>query len=261
MPAHFCTTASDLVADVTGSISGFRFLGWLVVEINADDGMVGIGNAALAPHATKATIDPYLKPLLIGTDPLDIEYLWQHMYRRTLPFGRKGIAMAAISAVDLALWDARQVAEAAGLQAAGRPHQARICRSTPAGSTASRSTSCTRRRRPTRTQGFTAVKLRFGWGPTDGAARHAAQPRSGAHHARSRRRPTSTSWPTATWAGTSNTPSGCCRARAVPPALGGGAGHRRRHRRLRRAARHEPRPDLGRRARIHAVRFQAGCWS
>ena len=107
MPPHFCTTASDLVADVTGSISGFRFLGWLVVEVECDDGTLGIGNAALAPHATKATIDTYLKPLLIGTDPLDSEYLWQSMYRRTLPFGRKGIGMTAISAVDLAIWDAK----------------------------------------------------------------------------------------------------------------------------------------------------------
>lgn len=57
MPPHFCTTASDLVADVTGTISGFRFLGWLVVEIVCDDGTVGIGNAALSPHATKTTID------------------------------------------------------------------------------------------------------------------------------------------------------------------------------------------------------------
>ena len=107
MPPHFCTTASDLVSDVTGSISGFRFLGWLVVEIECDDGTIGIGNAALAPHATKTTIDTYLKPLLIGTDPLDSEYIWQSMYRRTLPFGRKGIGMTAISAVDLAIWDAK----------------------------------------------------------------------------------------------------------------------------------------------------------
>ena len=107
MPPHFCTTAGDIVADVTGSIAGFRFLGWLVVEIELDDGTIGIGNAALAPHATKATIDTYLKPLLIGTDPLDSEYIWQSMYRRTLPFGRKGIGMTAISAVDLAVWDAK----------------------------------------------------------------------------------------------------------------------------------------------------------
>ena len=55
----------------------------------------------------RPTIDTYLKPLLIGTDPLDSEYLWQSMYRRTLPFGRKGIGMTAISAVDLAIWDAK----------------------------------------------------------------------------------------------------------------------------------------------------------
>ena len=102
MPPHFCTTAGDLVSDVSGSISGFRFLGWLVVEIECDDGTIGIGNAALAPHACKATIDTYLKPLLIGANPLDTEYLWESMYRRTLPFGRKGIGMTAISAVGQA---------------------------------------------------------------------------------------------------------------------------------------------------------------
>ncbi len=57
MPPHFCTTASDLVSDVSGSIAGFRFLGWLIVELELDDGTVGIGNAALAPHAVKTTID------------------------------------------------------------------------------------------------------------------------------------------------------------------------------------------------------------
>ena len=68
-------------------------------------GLVGIGNAALAPQVTKQVIDLYLKPLLIGQDPWDIEFLWQHMYRKTMAFGRKGIGMVAISAVDIALWD------------------------------------------------------------------------------------------------------------------------------------------------------------
>ena len=70
-----------------------------------DDGLVGIGNAALAPHVTKQVIDLYLKPLLHGRRSLGHRILWQHMYRKTMAFGRKGIGMVAISAVDIALWD------------------------------------------------------------------------------------------------------------------------------------------------------------
>ena len=83
----------------------FRFHDWLIVEIFADDGQVGIGNAALSPQIAKHFIDLHLKSLLIGEDPWNIERLWQHMYRTTIAFGRKGIGMVAISAVDLALWD------------------------------------------------------------------------------------------------------------------------------------------------------------
>ena len=170
MPPHFCTSASDLVADVTGSIAGFRFLGWLVVEIECDDGTVGIGNAALAPHATKTTIDTYLKPLLIGTDPLDSEYLWQSMYRRTLPFGRKGIGMAAISAVDLAVWDAKGkiLRQPVFRLLGGRtkpkiPVYASRLYSQPLDTLYAEAKSYA-------DQGFSAVKLRFGWGPKDGLA-------------------------------------------------------------------------------------------
>ena len=168
MPPHFCTTASDLVADVTGSISGFRFLGWLVVEIECDDGTIGIGNAALSPHATKTTIDTYLKPLLIGTDPLDSEYIWQSMYRRTLPFGRKGIGMTAISAVDLAIWDAKgkilkqPVFKLLGGRTKSKiPVYASRLYSQPLETLYAEA-------RAYAEQGFKSVKLRFGWGPKDG---------------------------------------------------------------------------------------------
>ena len=105
LPPHFCTNPMDLLACREASMQTFTFHGWLVVEIFTDDGLVGIGNAALAPQVTKQVIDLYLKPLLIGADPWDIEFLWQHMYRKTMAFGRKGIGMVAISAVDIALWD------------------------------------------------------------------------------------------------------------------------------------------------------------
>lgn len=168
MPPHFCTTASDIVADFTGSIAGFRFLGWLIVEIECDDGTIGIGNAALAPHATKTTIDTYLKPLLIGVDPLDSEFIWQSMYRRTLPFGRKGIGMTAISAVDLAVWDAKgkilnqPVFKLLGGRTKPRiPVYASRLYSQPLDTLFAEAKSYA-------DQGFPAVKLRFGWGPKDG---------------------------------------------------------------------------------------------
>ncbi len=168
MPPHFCTTASDLVADVTGSISGFRFLGWLVVEIECDDGTIGIGNAALSPHATKATIDTYLKPLLIGTDPMDSEYIWQSMYRRTLPFGRKGIGMVAISAVDLAIWDAKgKILNQPVFKLLGGRTKSKIevyasrLYSQPLDTLYAEAKSYAE-------QGFKSVKIRFGWGPKDG---------------------------------------------------------------------------------------------
>ena len=105
LPPHFCTNAMDLLQLPQGSMQTYTFHEWLVTEIIADNGLVGIGNAALSPVVTKKLIDTYLKPLLIGADPWDLEFIWQHMYRKTMAFGRKGVGMVAISAVDIGLWD------------------------------------------------------------------------------------------------------------------------------------------------------------
>src|SRR5581483_10097405 len=105
LPPHFCTNPMDLLQLPQASMGTFTFHGWLVVEVFSDDGLAGIGNAALAPQLARQAVDLYLKPLLIGQNPWDVEFLWQHMYRKTMAFGRKGIGMAAISAVDIALWD------------------------------------------------------------------------------------------------------------------------------------------------------------
>jgi L-alanine-DL-glutamate epimerase-like enolase superfamily enzyme len=89
---HFCANPTDLLAlPAKDSMASFRFHGWLIVEVFTDAGHVGIGNAALTPRVTKQVIDVYLKPLLIGKDPFDTEFLWQSMYRQTMAFGRKGI--------------------------------------------------------------------------------------------------------------------------------------------------------------------------
>ncbi len=103
--ANFCTNACDALHEQGDAMGSFRFHQWLTCEVTADSGEVGVGNAALAPPLVKFAIDHYYAPLVLGADPFDYAYLWEKMYRRTLAWGRKGVGMTAISAVDIAIWD------------------------------------------------------------------------------------------------------------------------------------------------------------
>ena len=102
---NFCTNASDALREAGDAMSSFRFHQWLTCEVETEDGVVGIGNAALAPQVVKTAIDVHLAPLVIGADPFDYAYIWEKMYRRSHAWGRKGIGMIAISAIDIAIWD------------------------------------------------------------------------------------------------------------------------------------------------------------
>jgi L-rhamnonate dehydratase len=170
LPPHFCTNPMDLLTLPEASMQTFTFHGWLIVEIFTDDGHVGIGNAALAPPITKQVIDLYLRPLLIGADPWNIEFLWQHMYRKTMAFGRKGIGMAAISAVDIALWDLLgKSAKQPVFRLLGGRTKARIPIYASRLYSIELSELAAEAKRYKK-DGYRAMKLRFGWGPTDGAA-------------------------------------------------------------------------------------------
>ncbi len=83
----------------------FRFFSWLVVEIETDAGHTGIGNAGLCPDICKKIVDGKLASLLMNENPLNTEYLYEKMYRSSVAYGRKGGVLAAISALDIALWD------------------------------------------------------------------------------------------------------------------------------------------------------------
>jgi L-rhamnonate dehydratase len=170
LPSHFCTNPMDVLTLPEASMQTFTFHGWLIVEIFTDDGHVGIGNAALAPPITKQVIDLYLKPLLIGADPWNIEFLWQHMYRKTMAFGRKGIGMAAISAVDIALWDLLgKSAKQPVFRLLGGRTKPRIPIYASRLYSIELSELAAEAKRYKK-EGYRAMKLRFGWGPTDGAA-------------------------------------------------------------------------------------------
>jgi D-galactarolactone cycloisomerase len=80
-----------------------------LVEVVTDDGIVGWGEAFAQglepPEIAAAVIEHALAPIVLGRDPLDVEVLWHSMYHLTRDYGRKGSVVAAISAVDIALWD------------------------------------------------------------------------------------------------------------------------------------------------------------
>jgi len=170
LPPHFCTNPMDLLSLPASSMKTFTFHGWLIVEVETDDGLIGIGNAALAPLVTKQVVDTYLAPLLLGQNPWDIEFLWQHMYRNTMAFGRKGIGMTAISAVDIALWDLLgKAAKQPVYRLIGGRTKPRIpvyASRLYSGSLETVAAEASRYK----AEGYKAMKLRFGWGPIDGAS-------------------------------------------------------------------------------------------
>lgn len=167
---HFCTNASDALRETGDAMSSFRFHQWLTCEVQTDDGIVGIGNAALAPQAVKTAIDAYLAPLVIGADPFDYAYIWEKMYRRSHAWGRKGIGMIAISAIDIAIWDLMG-------KLTGKPVfkllGGRTKEKLPVYYSKLYADSIEDMQREAETalrHGYTAFKSRFGFGPKDGMA-------------------------------------------------------------------------------------------
>lgn len=79
---------------------------YVTLKITTADGLVGLGDATV--NGRELSVASYLRdhvcPLLIDTDPSRIEDTWQYLYRGA--YWRRGpITMAAIGAVDMALWD------------------------------------------------------------------------------------------------------------------------------------------------------------
>jgi L-rhamnonate dehydratase len=165
---NFCSNAMDLLYSKQETMKTFRFHGWTVVEIEADNGMVGYGNVALAPRISKEIVDQYLAPLVIGQDPWDYEYLSQRMIRATHAWGRKGVGMAAISAVDIGLWDllGKSVDKPVFKLLGGRTKEKIPCYYSKL-----YRTDLKEMQKEAETylkQGFTMFKSRFGYGPAHG---------------------------------------------------------------------------------------------
>lgn len=83
---------------------GLGVLGTLVVEIEAENGVTGFA-VTTGGEPAAWIVERHLSRFLEGADPGHVEKLWDQMYLATLPYGRKGLVLNAISGVDLALWD------------------------------------------------------------------------------------------------------------------------------------------------------------
>ncbi|NOZ33034.1 MAG: L-rhamnonate dehydratase [Alphaproteobacteria bacterium] len=83
---------------------GVNVLGSLVIELETSKGTIGVATGqGGAPAAW--LIKNHFSRFIIGQDCRNINRIWDQMYRSSLPYGRKGLPIMAISAVDLALWD------------------------------------------------------------------------------------------------------------------------------------------------------------
>ena len=83
---------------------GLNVLGTLVVEIEAENGVVGFA-VTTGGEPAAWIVESHLARFLEGAHVGEIERIWDQMYLSTLFYGRKGLVLNAISCVDLALWD------------------------------------------------------------------------------------------------------------------------------------------------------------
>jgi L-rhamnonate dehydratase len=141
----------------------------VIVAVHAEGGTYGLGTVGGGSPVAMSVIEHHLACLMLGIDVFDTVKNWQTLYRNTISLGRKGVVLAAISALDIALWDIRGKATGQPvynlLGGKARPRvrayasqlyardDLEALHGEAAGYVAS---------------GYTAVKMRFGYGPSEG---------------------------------------------------------------------------------------------
>ena len=99
------------MGDATVSVPGV--LASTILTVYTDEGVTGIvpvndpivllGDDAMSLQ--KVLVEQAFKPLIVGEDPLDTERIWDKMYWGSIRWGRRGIALAVLGAIDIAVWD------------------------------------------------------------------------------------------------------------------------------------------------------------
>ena len=140
--------------------------------VHTDEGITGVAQMETQPHVARSIVEAPgeasglfsgLKALAVGEDPLQIEALWDRLFRGSFYFGRRGAVMQVISGIDIACWDI--LGKTCNLPVSTllggrrrervRAYASTLFRTTPEGVRSAAESYLER--------GFTAVK--FGWGP------------------------------------------------------------------------------------------------
>lgn len=148
---------------------GIRHL--CLVKVSTDEGITGYADVETQAHVAQAAVNAPrsgsgafegLRELVLGEDPFETERLWDKMYRGSIYFGRRGVAIQAMSGIDIACWDIKGKALGlpvykllgAGYRDQVRAYASTLFRPTPDAIRAAVDGYLD--------QGFTAIK--FGWG-------------------------------------------------------------------------------------------------
>jgi L-alanine-DL-glutamate epimerase-like enolase superfamily enzyme len=145
-----------------------------LVRVSTDAGITGYSDMETSAPVAKAAVEAPswsepgmecfegLASLIVGENPLEPERLWYKMYRGSIYYGRRGVAIQAISAIDIALWDimGKFYGQPVSILLGGRwRNRVRAYASTLFRPTPAAMREATQRYLD---EGFTAIK--FGWG-------------------------------------------------------------------------------------------------
>lgn len=86
----------------------------VVILVHTDAGITGIGEVDSSPYLVKEIIEMPashmacvgLRDVVVGEDVFDVEKIWRKMYEKSLYYGRRSVAIHAMSGIDMAIWDA-----------------------------------------------------------------------------------------------------------------------------------------------------------
>ena len=82
----------------------------LIIEVVCENGISGFGECLChgmqPPQLAEAFIKHFACPRVLGRSIFDVEVIWEELYNLSRPFGQQGVAVNALSGIDIAIWDA-----------------------------------------------------------------------------------------------------------------------------------------------------------